>query len=56
MNGEALAALVPRVFRFTDIDQYRTAVRNLKVEFTPLVRKISAEQVILNLPGATSIL
>jgi hypothetical protein len=43
--------LAPKVFRFTDLDQYRTAVRNLKVEFTPLARKISAEQVILNLPG-----
>ncbi|MGY4330900.1 AraC-like DNA-binding protein [Bradyrhizobium sp. LB7.2] len=46
-----LAVLAPKVFRFTDLDQYRTAVRNLKVEFTPLARKISAEQVILNLPG-----
>ncbi|MEK9282918.1 helix-turn-helix domain-containing protein [Bradyrhizobium sp. ISRA442] len=43
--------LTPKIFRFTDLDQYRTAVRNLKVEFTPLARKISAEQVILNLPG-----
>ncbi|WP_445219603.1 helix-turn-helix domain-containing protein [Bradyrhizobium sp. Pa8] len=51
MKSEVLPALVPKIFRFTDIDQYRTAVRNLKVEFTPLVRKISAEQVILSLPG-----
>lgn len=51
MNSEALPALAPKVFRFTDIDHYRTAVRNLRVEFTPLVRKISAEQVILSLPG-----
>ncbi|WP_347710888.1 helix-turn-helix domain-containing protein [Bradyrhizobium sp. CB1650] len=43
--------LAPKRFHFTDLDQYRTAVRNLKVEFTPLVREISAEQVILNLPG-----
>ncbi|WGD54776.1 helix-turn-helix domain-containing protein [Bradyrhizobium sp. CB1650] len=47
----ALPGLTPKIFRFTDLDQYRTAVRNLKVEFTPLARKISAEQVILNLPG-----
>jgi hypothetical protein len=43
--------LAPKTFRFTDLDQYRTAVRNLQVEFTPLVRSISAEQIILNLPG-----
>jgi hypothetical protein len=51
MNSDALTTLAPKVFRFSDIDQYRTAVRNLAVEFTPLVRKISAAQIILNLPG-----
>ena len=51
MNSEALLVLAPKTFRFTDLDQYRTAVRNLQVEFTPLVRSISAEQIILNLPG-----
>jgi len=45
------AAFAPRIFRFSDIDEFRSSVRNLKVEFTPLVRKISAEQIILNLPG-----
>src|SRR3979409_2125154 len=43
--------LVPKVFRFTDIDAFRSSVRNLDVDFTPLVRKIAAEQIILNLPG-----
>jgi AraC family ethanolamine operon transcriptional activator len=43
--------LVPKVFRFTDIDAFRSSVRNLNVDFTPLVRTISAEQIILNLPG-----
>ncbi|MGY3445929.1 MULTISPECIES: helix-turn-helix domain-containing protein [unclassified Bradyrhizobium] len=43
--------LVPRVFRFDDVDAFRSSIRNLDVDFTPLVRKISAEQVILSLPG-----
>lgn len=43
--------LKPKIYRFSDIDQFRSSVRSLKVEFTPLVRKISAEQIILNLPG-----
>lgn len=41
----------PKVFRFSDIDAYRSSIRTLNVDFTPLVRKISAEQIILNLPG-----
>ena len=43
--------LRPKIFRFNDIDQFRSSVRSLSVEFTPLVRKISAEQIILNMPG-----
>lgn len=43
--------LAPRTFRFTDVDEFRSSIRALNVEFTPLVRKIAAEQVILNLPG-----
>src|SRR3954470_6647504 len=43
--------LAPRIFRFDDLDQFRSSVRNLNVDFTPLVRKISAEQTILHLPG-----
>src|ERR1700745_1305196 len=50
-NSEALPRLAPKIYRFTDLDQYRTAVRNLEVECTPLVGRISAEQIILNLPG-----
>ncbi|MHC1946539.1 AraC family transcriptional regulator [Bradyrhizobium sp. UFLA06-06] len=42
---------VPRVFRFDDVDAFRSSIRNLDVDFTPLARKISAEQVILSLPG-----
>jgi len=51
MNSDALPPLAPKVFRFSDMDQFRSAVRNLAVEFIPLVRKISAAQIILNLPG-----
>src|ERR1700709_752798 len=52
MSNEPLApALAPKVFRFTDIDTFRSSVRNLNVDFTPLARTISAEQIILNLPG-----
>jgi AraC family ethanolamine operon transcriptional activator len=39
------------VYRFNDIDTFRSSVRHLDVDFTPLARKISAEQIILNLPG-----
>src|SRR5262249_11383355 len=45
--------LVPEVFRFSAVDEFRSSVRNLNVDFTPLVRTISAEQVILNLPGCS---
>ena len=52
MHDAPLApSLVPKIFRFTDIDAFRSSVRNLNVDFTPLVRTIAAEQIILNLPG-----
>jgi AraC family ethanolamine operon transcriptional activator len=51
IKTHAAPALASKTFRFTDVDQFRTAVRNLNIEFTPLVRKISAKQIILNLPG-----
>jgi AraC family ethanolamine operon transcriptional activator len=44
-------SLTPKIFRFSDIDEFRSSVRSLNVDFTPLVRKISAEQIILNLAG-----
>jgi AraC-like DNA-binding protein len=50
-NGSPASPLVPKVFRFSDIDAFRSSIRHLNVDFTPLVRKISAEQIILNLPG-----
>jgi AraC-like DNA-binding protein len=52
MHNTPLApSLAPKIFRFTDIDAFRSSVRNLNVDFTPLVRTIAAEQIILNLPG-----
>jgi len=52
MKSDDFAPLpAPSVFRFTDIDQFRSSVRNLSVDFTPLVRTIAAEQTILALPG-----
>jgi AraC family ethanolamine operon transcriptional activator len=50
-SGQPL--LAPQVFRFSDVDEFRSSVRNLNVDFTPLVRTISAEQIILNLPGCS---
>ncbi|MDH6258818.1 AraC family transcriptional regulator [Bradyrhizobium sp. BR13661] len=43
--------LAPRIFRFSDVDEFRSSIRGLNVEFTPFVRRISAEQIILRLPG-----
>jgi AraC-like DNA-binding protein len=43
--------LIPKTFRFSDIDEFRSSVRSLEVDFTPLVRTISAEQTVLNLAG-----
>jgi AraC-like DNA-binding protein len=41
----------PEVFEFHDVDEFRSRVRNVALDFTPLVRTISATQIILNLPG-----
>ena len=45
--------LAPQIYKFSDVDAFRSSVRNLEVDFTPLVRSISAEQIILNLPGCS---
>jgi AraC-like DNA-binding protein len=50
-NSSTAPLLVPRVFRFDDVDTFRSSIRHLDVDFTPLARRISAEQVILGLPG-----
>ena len=44
-------SLAPKIFRFSDVDEFRSSIRGLNVEFTPFVRRISAEQIILRLPG-----
>ncbi|MCK1473266.1 AraC family transcriptional regulator [Bradyrhizobium sp. 197] len=44
-------SLAPKIFRFSDVDEFRNAIRGLNFEFTPFVRRISAEQTILSLPG-----
>jgi AraC family ethanolamine operon transcriptional activator len=49
VDGAPIGA--PRVFRFSDVDQFRSWIRDLNVDFTPFVRKIDAEQTILSLPG-----
>src|SRR5215468_7850556 len=51
MEGHPAPPLAPKTFRFSDVDQFRSSVRHLNVAFTPFVRKISAEQTILRLPG-----
>lgn len=50
-SNDDTPTLAPRIFRFSDVDEFRYAIRGLDVEFTPFVRKISAEQIILQLPG-----
>jgi AraC-like DNA-binding protein len=52
MNDDSPAPIAaPKIFRFDDVDAFRSSVRNLNVDFTPLVRRIFAEQIILSLPG-----
>jgi AraC-like DNA-binding protein len=52
-NNSDQSLPAPQTFRFSDVDEFRSSVRNLNVDFTPLVRTISAEQTILNLPGCS---
>jgi AraC-like DNA-binding protein len=52
-NDSGQPLLAPQIFTFSDVDEFRSAVRNLQMDFTPLVRTISAEQIILNLPGCS---
>ena len=50
-NIDDAPGLAPKIFRFSDVDEFRSSIRGLNVEFTPFVRRIAAEQVILRLPG-----
>ncbi|WFU21539.1 helix-turn-helix domain-containing protein [Bradyrhizobium sp. CB1717] len=50
-NNDDAPGLAPKIFRFTDVDEFRSSIRGLNIEFTPFVRRIATEQVILRLPG-----
>ncbi|MHC2619723.1 AraC-like DNA-binding protein [Bradyrhizobium huanghuaihaiense] len=50
-NNDDAPGLAPKIFRFSDVDEFRSSIRGLNIEFTPFVRRIAAEQVILRLPG-----
>ncbi|SFI53129.1 AraC family transcriptional regulator [Bradyrhizobium sp. Gha] len=50
-NIDDAPGLAPKIFRFSDVDEFRNGIRGLNYEFTPFVRRISAEQIILRLPG-----
>jgi AraC family ethanolamine operon transcriptional activator len=51
METVSAPLLAPEIFEFDDVDAFRSRVRNVELDVTPLVRKISAAQIILNLPG-----
>lgn len=50
-SNDDAPGLALKIFRFSDVDEFRNAIRGLNFEFTPFVRRISAEQTILSLPG-----
>ncbi|MFT4117073.1 helix-turn-helix domain-containing protein [Bradyrhizobium sp.] len=50
-NIDDAPGLAPKIFRFFDVDEFRSSIRGLNIEFTPFVRRISTEQIILQLPG-----
>lgn len=50
-SNDDAPGLALKIFRFSDVDEFRNAIRGLNYEFTPFVRRISAEQTILSLPG-----
>ncbi|MCP3374886.1 AraC family transcriptional regulator [Bradyrhizobium cajani] len=50
-NSDDAPGTALKIFRFSDVDEFRNSIRGLNFEFTPFVRKISAEQIILSLPG-----
>src|ERR1700739_4945200 len=51
MSDNPEPALAPRIYKFSDIDQFRSWARNLEVDCTPLANRISAQQTVLNFPG-----
>ncbi len=52
MDGFSLApSSALKVYRHTDIDDFRQAVRAVQIEFIPFSRRIAAQQSIVNLSG-----
>src|SRR5215813_2224135 len=51
MSDHSEPALAPTIYKFSDIDQFRSWARNLEVDCTPLAHRISAQQTVLNFPG-----
>ncbi len=51
MSDNSESALAPTIYKFSDIDQFRSWARNLEVDCTPLAHRISAQQTVLNFPG-----
>ncbi len=49
MSADSVPTHPFQTFHFTDIDEFKRAVRKYRVDFTPLARKISVQQSILNL-------
>jgi AraC-like DNA-binding protein len=49
MSADSVPTPAFQAFHFTDVDEFKRAVRKYRVDFTPLARKISVQQSILNL-------
>src|ERR1700744_6226738 len=49
MSADSVPTPKFQAFHFTDVDEFKRAVRKYRVDFTPLARKISGQQSILNL-------
>lgn len=50
ISGMRAPIAPPEIFRCRDIDKFRTHVRDLNLDFTPLAKTIFAEQIVLRLP------
>src|SRR6059058_2391377 len=57
MDSKARTAITaPQIFRFSDADEFRSSIRSLNVDFTPLAKTLSAEQRVLTLPDCELVL
>lgn len=50
-SNDTTPILAPQIFRFSDVDEFRSAIRGLNSAFTPLVSRVAAEQIIVHLSG-----